>query len=332
MLVGGDTRACSMAASHGLKGRLPRHCAADPSAVEASISLVVKAFPAIGLPQLDEKAAMLERLDRKYVVQETELRNALAQLVTSFDVLEIDGRRDFTYETCYFDDKHCSSYFAHHQGRRQRFKVRVRKYTDAQLCFVEIKLKGKRGVTVKKRLEYSMDKYGTLDDRARAHLHSAYKALYHSDFNYAIKPVLEMSYQRITLVAKDGLERMTIDGNLAFSTTARSCRIDKNIFIVETKSANGNGIADKVLRSLHQHPTRPCSKYCVAMAALQEVGRYNNFLPALRKLRIGSDHLTSGNANPPVFGNVSKLIGSVWLAIALLSGVTATGYAFTGSV
>jgi hypothetical protein len=253
---------------------------------------LIEPFQPIGLKQLNAKAAMLERLDNKYVVRETALRQAVAELARHFDILEIDGKRHFTYETCYFDDQKNSSYFDHHRGRRQRFKVRVRKYTDAQLCFVEVKLKDKRGITVKKRLDYTVDKYGTLDLSAWAHIHSAYGDLYGRDFSYALEPVIEMRYQRITLVVKNGGERMTIDCRLVFSGADRSYSIDENTFIVETKSANGNGIADKILRGLHQHPTKHCSKYCVGMAILQEVQKYNKFLPVLRKLNAvpGSQH------------------------------------------
>ncbi len=245
---------------------------------------LVNPFSPVGLRQLNSKAAMLERLDNKYVVRETVLRQAVTELSGHFDILEIGGKRSFIYETYYFDDHKNTSYFDHHQGRRQRFKVRVRKYTDAQICFVEIKLKDKRGITVKKRMDYAVDKYGVLDEEAWAHIHSAYRDLYGRDFDYVLMPAIEVRYQRITLVAKDGGERMTIDFGLSFSGNNRSYSIDEGTFVVETKSANGNGIADKILRGLHQHPTKRCSKYCVGMAVLQQVQKHNKFLPALRKL------------------------------------------------
>ena len=59
-----------------------------------------------------------------------------------------------------------------------------------------------------------------------------------------------------------------------------------DMFILETKSARGNGIADKILRAEHLHPTKSCSKYCVGMAALGLVSRHNRFLPALRRLQL----------------------------------------------
>ncbi|ENO91037.1 VTC domain-containing protein [Thauera sp. 28] len=243
-------------------------------------------FHPISLEVLNAKAAMLERLDNKYVVRENVLRAALAELAQHFDVLEIGGKRAFTYETCYFDDDGLHSYYDHHQGRRRRCKVRVRKYTDAQLCFVEVKLKDKRGITVKKRLDYTVDKYGTLDEQACAHIDRSYRNLYGEPFRHRLQPVIEMRYQRVTLVAREGGERMTIDGKLLFSKGERSLSTRPDVFIVETKSANGNGIADKILRALHQHPTSRCSKYCVGMAALEAVARHNKFLPALRKLEV----------------------------------------------
>ena len=247
---------------------------------------LVGSFEPIGLQQLNAKADMLKRLDNKYIIRKKILREAVEEFSSRFDVLEIDGKRVFVYDTCYFDDPKNSSYFDHLRGRRQRFKVRVRKYIDAKMCFVEMKLKDKRGVTVKKRLNYLVEKYGRLDDSAWNHIVSSYKELYGRDFTYALAPVLEMRYKRVTLVAKEGGERMTIDYQLVFSGNGRSYSVDDNVFIVETKSSNANGIADKILRSLHQHPVKSCSKYCVARAALQGVSRHNRFLPALRKLNV----------------------------------------------
>jgi VTC domain len=247
---------------------------------------LARAFAPIGLNELNAKAAMLERIDNKYVVRAEVLAQAVAELALRFDILEIDGKRSFTYETCYFDDVDRHSYFDHHQGRRQRAKVRVRKYLDAGLCFVEVKLKDKRGTTIKKRMRYALEKYGTLDAQAVAHVRQAFRDQYERDFEHVLEPSLEMSYRRLTLVAKDGGERMTVDGGIRFHAGGEVHATEGDVFVVETKSASGNGIADKVLRNLHQHPTNACSKYCVGMSMTGAVQRHNRFLPALRKLGI----------------------------------------------
>lgn len=263
--------------------------AGDPPA-EHPDAWLTTAFAPIGLDALNAKAAMLERLDNKYVVHAPALQAALPELATLFDVLEIDDRRSFTYDTCYFDDPERRSFYDHHQGRRQRLKVRVRRYVDAALCFVEVKLKDKRGVTVKKRLPYDPAKFGTLDETALAHVEQACRALCGRPYARPLEAVLHMSYRRVTLVAREGGERMTIDTGIHFHVRERDDAAGPQqstgdaVFIVETKSAKGHGIADAVLRRHHQHPTDGCSKYCVGMSLLGAVERYNRFRPALGAL------------------------------------------------
>lgn len=238
-------------------------------------------FHPIGLDALNAKAAMLERLDHKYVVHADALREIVPELAAHFDVLEIDGVRSFTYETCYFDDAERRSYFDHHRGRRRRMKVRVRRYVEAAQCWVEVKLKDRRGITVKKRMAYPLHKYGTLDDAALAHVQRSHQAQYGEPFERTLEPVLQMSYRRTTLVAKAGSERMTIDSRIRFGDGTAP---DGALFIVETKSAHGHGLADAILRRHHQHPSKGCSKYCVGMSATGSVRRYNRFRPVLARL------------------------------------------------
>ncbi|HEY4582137.1 MAG TPA: polyphosphate polymerase domain-containing protein, partial [Lysobacter sp.] len=243
-------------------------------------------FAPVSLAQLEARASMLERRDNKYVVRAPVLQAALPALAAHFDILEIDGRRGFTYDTCYFDDALMSSYFDHHRGRRKRCKVRIRRYVESNLCFVEVKLKDRRGITVKRRRAHCPSRHRVLDEAAVAHVRDAWRDLYGSEYRAVLAPVLEMRYRRVTLVARDGGERMTIDSGLVFHDADGRREIDGDVFIVETKSANGNGIADKVLRALHQHPTRHCSKYCAAAAGLGLAARHNAFKVALRRLGV----------------------------------------------
>lgn len=52
-------------------------------------------FRAIGLARLNETASMLVRRDNKYVVHQHRLAPAWPELARQFDMLEIDGKRDF---------------------------------------------------------------------------------------------------------------------------------------------------------------------------------------------------------------------------------------------
>lgn len=257
--------------------------------MDTRIATALAEFDAISLEELNGKAAMLKRLDNKYILTAEAFRPALKKFSDHFDVLEIAGKRAFTYVTHYYDDPEKRGYYDHHQGRRKRCKVRVREYVDAGFSYLEVKLKDKRNITVKKRLRIA-DKANPLNSEALAFINEKYCEIYDEKFGKTLHPVIAMRYERITLVAKEGGERMTIDTSLQFEANGRSRKVHPEMFIIETKSARGNGIADKILRGLHLHPTKRCSKYCIGMASTGAVQRHNRFLPALKRLRLVSRH------------------------------------------
>ena len=163
-------------------------------------------------------------------------------------------------------------------------KVRIRNYIESNICFVEVKLKDKRGETIKQRLKHDSTLCQELDTHALEFVKTCYRDLYKKDFTYSLVRAVTMSYKRVTLVAKEGGERMTIDNKLRFMSGNSTQFVAEDKFIVETKSSNGNGIADKVLRSLHRHPSKHCSKYCTATAVLNSDVKTNNFRTVMRKL------------------------------------------------
>lgn len=247
------------------------------------ISQGLDSFASLSLDALNQKAAMLERLDNKYVIPASALAPALAALGQHFDILEIGGQRSFTYDTRYYDDAGLHAYYDHHQGRRKRCKVRIRDYVDAGFSYLEVKLKDRRSMTVKKRLRLPAGQT-SLDEAGVTFVRNCYDELYGESFGYGLGQVISMKYQRATLVARKGGERMTIDAGLRFQAQGAEALVRDGLFIIETKSARGNGLADKILRDVHMHPTARCSKYCVGMAATGQVSRSNRFLPALRRL------------------------------------------------
>lgn len=248
------------------------------------IDWLLDSFEPISLDELNETSAMLSRIDNKYVVPRDALRDLIPDLATRFDILDIDQKRAFTYDTRYFDDAGRSAYYEHHQGLRKGFKVRIRRYADADLSFLEVKVKGKRGMTEKFRLNYDLVPTDRLPDDAMEFARSTYASQYGKPFDYKLQRALDIRYKRITLVAKTGGERMTIDTDLRFCTDKGQLSVGTDVFIVEAKSALGRGYADVLLRQAKHRPTKKCSKYCIGMAALGEVSRFNRFLPTMRKL------------------------------------------------
>ena len=253
-------------------------------------------FAPISLEALNTKAAMLSRIDNKYVLDKPALMEAMPALSQYFEVLEIEGRRAFTYATRYFDTPSFEAYYEHHQGLRKGFKVRVRRYMDAGLCYLELKVKGQRGMTEKHRMPYDVADLGALTADAKEFVSTIYSGHYGKPFLYDLHRAMDIQYRRITLVAKDGGERMTIDTDLRFAFNGAHMELGSERFIVETKSALGRGFADRVLRCTGNRSTKKCSKYCIGTAALGLVTRHNRFLPTMRKLGLveGTNLLAPG--------------------------------------
>ena len=265
------------------------------------IDWLTSSFAPISLQALNETAEMLSRVDNKYVVPRAALQSLVPSLAQEFDILDIDHRRAFNYDTRYFDDPQRSAYYEHHQGLRKGFKVRVRRYADAGLTFLEVKVKGKRGMTEKFRMPLDATPDERLSQESMNFARETYGRQYGKSFNYDLKAAMDVRYKRITLVAKSGGERMTIDTDLKFETAKGTISLGTDVFIVEAKSALGRGFADVQLRRARQRPTKKCSKYCVGLAAMGEVSRFNRFLPTMRMLgliRTGGAHLRHQEMRP----------------------------------
>ena len=96
-------------------------------------------------------------MDRKYLVPLERAQELVGGLTFEARVLDIDGRRRFSYASTYFDTPGLEAFMLTARKRRRRFKVRTRTYLDSGLCFLEVKTRGARGTTVKRRMGYHPD-------------------------------------------------------------------------------------------------------------------------------------------------------------------------------
>src|SRR5687767_114854 len=99
----------------------------------------------ISLEQVLAIAELQSRVDRKYLVAPDRFIRFLDACGDRLRVLEIEGLRDFHYESVYFDTAELSAYHQAATGRRSKFKVRTRTYVDSSQCMLEVKTEGGRG-------------------------------------------------------------------------------------------------------------------------------------------------------------------------------------------
>jgi len=216
-------------------------------------------LPPICLDELERTAALMDRVDRKYLVSRTALAAAIARIAEESRILEIDGLRSFRYRSVYLDTEDFALYRQHVQGRRRRFKVRTRTYVDSGGSHLEVKSKGVRDRTLKERIPHPRETTAPLDAES-----SAFVAAITGMDAAALRPVAQTDYRRCTLVHGD--HRITFDTDLLFCTGGRSAHGPAEV-LVETKSAGRASAFDRMLVQSGFRPQR-VSKYCLAASLL----------------------------------------------------------------
>lgn len=244
--------------------------------------LGVAALTPVGLQDVVESAALMRRVDRKYLVPLDTARTVVAALAGSHQVLDIGGRRTTGYLSTYFDSADLVCCRDHLQGRRLRWKVRRRTYVEDSLQRFEIKVKAGRGDTVKHSIDVrDCPGTGFTDDESRL-LGEVLGTM------PSLRPTLEVAYTRATLADLASGTRVTVDlevtGRSLPPSTALapgSVGLHASVALVETKGSAGLAEADRLLLRLGHRP-RPLSKY-VSCAALLSDRLPRNDLHALQR-------------------------------------------------
>jgi hypothetical protein len=241
-------------------------------------------FP-VGLDALGD-AALLDRIDIKFVMTTRQLQQALGGMQPYYWMLSVKGRRLNHYRTLYFDTPDFALYRAHANDRAERYKVRSREYTDTRLSFLEVKHRTRKDRTVKERL-FTPQPVITLTPPMDAWLQEVSPL-----DGQRLQPVLWNTFTRMTLVSKTSCERVTLDIDLAFSADDRSMHLD-GLAVAEVKvpGAHCESPFEERLRAMRIHP-RGFSKYAVGVAMLYDGVKKNAIKPKmlwLEKMMKGSD-------------------------------------------
>jgi hypothetical protein len=249
------------------------------TAALAALDAVTARLDAATLADTLALAELQTRFDRKYVLTAREFHQLQVDLHDRMEVLDIDGRRCFRYESVYFDTPQLSSYFATARDRRHRFKVRTRAYLDSRACAFEVKTTGGRGETAKERIEHPFDERDRITDDAWRFVAARVPEL---DGGGSLTPVLTTRYRRATLVDRRARARVTCDAGLeCVGTDGRTVTLD-GFVLVETKSTGAPTVADRLLWAAGRRPVT-ISKFGVGMAALDPRLPANKWNRALRR-------------------------------------------------
>ncbi len=240
-------------------------------------SALLQRFDAIQLAEMDH-VKLLRRTDTKYVMSEEQLSRALAHLTDHYRILEVNGRRIQRYQTLYFDTENMSLYRQHHSDRRNRYKVRERAYVDSDLAFLEIKHKVNANTTIKSRMR---------TPELTPRIARDAETFLHANYPYQVEDLeakLLNTFERITLVSKHSVERMTIDIGVRFLWNGADVSLS-GIAIAEVKQ-DGFSMDSAFVQQMRALGVRPTgfSKYCIGVSMLYPEVKHNRFKPQLNQI------------------------------------------------
>ena len=224
-------------------------------------------------------ADLMERVDIKFLIPPSSIKDLLADIKKLCSVLVVDGRRISHYRTHYYDSEDLRYYYAHHNGLLNRHKVRCRNYVELNRPFLEIKQKNNKGHTIKERIPIDAVGLPALDA--------------HREFllNRGISEVDELvetqvcDYFRVAFSNWSLSERITLDFGLKYSNGGRQVAAG-NFAVIELKQA-GYGTTSKLHRLFRRHRLRASSfsKYCIGLCLLrQREIKSNRFKPTLLRM------------------------------------------------
>ncbi|HAQ17880.1 MAG TPA: hypothetical protein DCR40_01450 [Prolixibacteraceae bacterium] len=235
-------------------------------------------FNKLTLSDLD-RVKLMNRIDRKYCLHISKLPGILDAVKTGYSLLEIQDETIFKYDNTYFDTPDNQMYISHQNGKRNRFKIRLRKYVLTTDHFLEVKFKNNKGRTMKERVE-RLDFIPVFAPNELSFISqsSTYSGL-------QLEPKISSYFNRFTLVDNEFTERVTIDIFPGFKNHEKEIILNSLVIIEVKQSKTARpALITKILKE-NKISSQGFSKYCIGRSLLEDQIKKNNFKPLLLKIR-----------------------------------------------
>jgi len=230
----------------------------------------------VSLEALDH-VKLLNRIDTKFIIHSEQLPGFLDSMTDDYNLLCIDGKCVHSYETLYFDTPLFHLYRMHHDGIRNRYKLRCRKYVDSGITFFEIKTKTNTRRTVKHRMPVS-----NIPEKLSDQLKEYIKENTPGKFSDYV-PALRVYFDRLTFVNKHAQERLTFDLNLRYSIGGVEKTVP-NMVVVEIKQEKHTISPFMVFMKQNRQHQNYVSKYCMGLTCIHKELKMNNFKQKINTL------------------------------------------------
>ncbi len=236
---------------------------------EGKYNSLINQFEPVKLDEIFQ-LKLLKRVDQKFILPIDLISRLLDRVKNDYQILEIQGARDFEYFTRYYDTPRLDYYYNHQNQRANRYKIRTRDYLINNHSFLEVKQKTNTGQTIKSRMP--IEKCSHLEKEHYEYLNS----IVPTEGQELIKSA-DNSFRRITLVSFKSSERITIDYDISFTKNNKTINLPY-ISIIEVKRVKSSSTSPIAL-ALKEFKvySRSFSKYCIGLSYLNPELKQNYF-------------------------------------------------------
>jgi len=226
----------------------------------------------------DQTFSLMNRYDSKFILTSEEASNLLNNLSNEYDLISNNGQAVRLYETRYFDTFQRDSFYMHHKGKLPRHKIRTRTYLDTNDQFLEIKFKNNKDKTEKFRININNSNDLLIQSNVVTFLNE--HNINHLD---ALEEAVIVKYNRISLIHKNLIERVTFDFNITFANDQKNALPNDMVIVEIKKETKFKSLVFSLLKSMNKRAIS-ISKYCYGLISIDPSLKHNNFNPLIKDI------------------------------------------------
>jgi hypothetical protein len=250
----------------------------DSSCRDGRLCTELSGFPLISSGEQDP-IRFKRRYSEKYMISRVLFNQLLPGLAEHFGLFMLSGNKYQSVELTYYDTPDFRFFLDHVNGKYSRIKFRVRDQADTNSKVLEVYRRKNRGKIIKDRIiftDWQHDIKGT-------HCLEPY---FSDGLVPELFPVLNMKYERFSLLRNDFGERIIVDGSLEFNSpdyTLRDATFDHLIFLEVRRKREEKSLLQEMLKAGNVR-TSNISKYCLGITRIRPGLKYNACKPVLRTI------------------------------------------------
>lgn len=231
----------------------------------------------LDLEEMDQYT-LRHRHDVKYIFHDKLLLPVLEISRKDFLILRVNDEVCLPYTTWYYDTPNAEMYLKHHDKEYPRFKVRKRQYCISGESYLEIKKKSSKNQTSKERIRIpDMNKPLSKNEKEflQHHIPLDPELL---EFRLAV------SFNRLSLVNPEIMQRVTIDSDIIFATSKHAQAL-QHISVAEIKQKHPKTHGMHKIFKSKRIKAQSMSKYCIGNALLFSSMRRDRFNKKLKRIQ-----------------------------------------------